>query len=91
MLRPCLGVPGESCGQLGQAARCERHAKAWKALRNADRSIAAAVVAASPVCVDCGATVDLEADHVVPLIRSGRNDGPRATRCQPCNRDKGIS
>lgn len=94
ILRPCAGMPGRACGQLAANVRCAVHAREWKALRNADRGIAKAVVAASPRCAECGhegsEANPLQADHVVPLARSGRNDGQRATRCRDCNRRKGV-
>jgi 5-methylcytosine-specific restriction endonuclease McrA len=94
MLRPCAGMPGRPCSRLGPGTRCSEHAREWKALRNADRAIAAAVVAESPACAVCGHTGSadnpLQADHVVPLIRSGRNNGKRQTLCRIHNRAKGA-
>jgi 5-methylcytosine-specific restriction endonuclease McrA len=91
MLRPCLGMPGQPCNQLGPGARCAVHSRAWVALRNADRTTAKATRLASPQCVVCGSIEDLTADHVVPLIRSGKHTGQRQTMCRACNRAKGIS
>jgi len=70
--------------------RCPAHTADRRRVRNADRAIARAVVAASPVCEDCGATDDLTAHHVVPLARGGTNDGPRAVLCRSCNAKRGA-
>ena len=95
ILRPCLGTPGQPCNQLGTGSRCRDHARAWKKLRNADRPIAKAVIAASPRCAQCGHTGSadnpLTADHVVPLARGGTNTGPRQTLCTTHNRAKGVT
>ena len=95
ILRPCLGTPDQTCNQLGTSSRCTPHTRAWKKLRNDDRPIAKAVIAVSPRCAQCGHTGSadnpLTADHLVPLIRSGRNTGPRQTLCRDCNRAKGVS
>lgn len=89
--RPCLErlADGKHCGELSLATYCPTHARARKRVRNADRAIARAVVAASPVCARCGAAEDLTADHVVPLARGGTNDGERQVLCRPCNSSKG--
>lgn len=62
----------------------------WK-VRNDDRPIRRAVVAASPICSTpgCGSTTDLTADHVIPLARGGVNEGPRRVLCRSCNARKG--
>ncbi len=83
--RRCL-----DCRTLSQATRCPRCAARRRVVRNADRPIARAVIAASPVCARCGATEDLTADHVVPLARGGTNYGRRVTLCRPCNSSKGA-
>ncbi len=84
-LRRCL-----DCGTLSRGTRCPSCTAHRRVVRNADRPIARAVIAASPVCARCGATEDLTADHVVPLARGGTNHGPRATLCRPCNSSKGA-
>jgi 5-methylcytosine-specific restriction enzyme A len=51
------------------------------------RENAARVIAAHPWCVDCGATDDLCADHIVPLSKGGTNRlNNYAVRCRGCNR-----
>lgn len=62
----------------------------WK-VRNDDRVIRRAVVAASPICERCQATEDLTADHVLPLARGGTNEDERQTLCRRCNSRKGVS
>lgn len=37
------------------------------------RARALATIAASPRCEDCGATTDLTADHLIPVIDGGSN------------------
>lgn len=82
--RRCLG-----CSTLiASGSYCARCTRAAKKVRNADRRIAAAVVAASPRCGRCGTTEDLTADHVIPLAKGGRNTGPRQVLCRPCNSKK---
>ena len=78
------------CRAICTGSRCPACTKARKKIRNADIPIARAQVAAQPWCVDCGATTDLTADHVVPLARGGRNDGQRQTLCRSCNSRKGA-
>jgi HNH endonuclease len=42
-------------------------------------------------CVDCGATEDLEYDHVIPVVRGGANTAANIDlRCQFHNRSKGA-
>jgi 5-methylcytosine-specific restriction enzyme A len=49
------------------------------------RENAARVIAAHPWCVDCGATDDLCADHIVPLSKGGTNRlNNYAVRCRGC-------
>lgn len=81
--RACL-----DCGRLSDATYCPPHRRARKAVRNADRPTARAVVAASPVCAICGAAEDLTADHVVPLARGGTHEGERQVLCRACNSRK---
>jgi 5-methylcytosine-specific restriction endonuclease McrA len=91
---PCL-----DCGRISQGSRCPAHRSERKAIRNADRSIARAVVEAHPSCqcTGCGlhegaclATEDLTAEHVVPLAAGGTNEGERRTLCRRCNSSKGA-
>lgn len=95
--RLCLQA---GCGTLTCASRCAVHEAERVAVRTADRPIARAVVAASPVCScqgckrhkgPCGSTVDLTADHVVPLARGGSNAGERVVLCRSCNAIKASS
>lgn len=86
-LRPCL-QPG--CGAVTSRSRCADHTAARKQVRNADRPIARAVVAAQPWCTICGATADLTADHLIPLAHGGTNHGPRRTLCRSCNSSRGA-
>ncbi|WP_442864496.1 HNH endonuclease [Blastococcus sp. VKM Ac-2987] len=96
--RRCL-----DCWKLTRnGSRCPPCTARRKAIRNADRPIARAVVAAAPVCVctsdcpwhrgkrTCGATTDLTADHVVPLSQGGTNEGPRRVLCRRCNSRRGA-
>ena len=42
-------------------------------------------------CAQCGATTNLEVDHIVPLARAGSNDPDNLQwLCRPCNRAKGA-
>lgn len=71
-----------------------------KRIRNADRPIAAAVVAAEPWCHctsracghvgECGATEDLTAEHIDPIAHGGKNTGPRTVTCRSCNSRRGA-
>lgn len=97
--RRCLDFGAAGCaGYTTRGSRCGRCAARRKRVRNADRPIARAVVAASPVCScegcglhngRCRSTEDLTADHVVPLAKGGTNRGPRRTLCRACNSSKG--
>jgi 5-methylcytosine-specific restriction endonuclease McrA len=87
------------CGHLTYGSRCADHERERQRNRWADKPIAAAVVAASPVCScqgcglhagACNSTEDLTADHVVSLARGGNNQGKRAVLCRPCNASKGA-
>jgi 5-methylcytosine-specific restriction endonuclease McrA len=53
---------------------------------------AAAQLARQPWCTDCGATVRLSADHVVPLSAGGARlaEANLTTRCVSCNARKGA-
>ncbi len=84
VLRTCL-----DCGAPSPWTRCEPHRKARTRVRTSNRDRARAVVAASPVCADCGSTRDLTSDHVQPLSRGGTNVGPQRTLCRPCNSRRG--
>jgi 5-methylcytosine-specific restriction endonuclease McrA len=84
VLRACL-----DCGAPSPWSRCALHRKAKQRVRTRNRRTARAVIAASPVCADCGATRDLTSDHVVPLAQGGSNAGRQRTLCRPCNSRRG--
>lgn len=43
------------------------------------------------ICAMCQATENLELDHIVPLVRKGRNSiDNRQWLCRRCNRRKGF-
>lgn len=75
---------------LSDGSYCPTHRAERKQVRNADRPIAKAVVAASPKCARCRSTEDLTADHVLALANGGTNDGERQVLCRPCNSSKGA-
>jgi 5-methylcytosine-specific restriction endonuclease McrA len=52
------------------------------------RARARATIAASPRCENCGATTDLTADHLIPVIEGG-GAGPLRTLCRGCNSRRG--
>lgn len=56
-----------------------------KQLRNSDRKISKALIAAQPWCQRCNSTEDLTADHIIPISKGGTNDGPRRVLCRSCN------
>lgn len=44
-------------------------------------------------CIDCGSTVDLTVDHIVPVVTTRRvryRDNELATRCRSCNSRRGA-
>lgn len=93
-LRRCL-----DCHVRCPGSRCRACTARHKVIRNADRPIARAVIAASPICActgcglhdgPCRSTDDLTAGHVIPLARGGTNDGPRRTECRRCNSSIGA-
>ena len=50
------------------------------------KRLARMVIARHPYCVDCGATDDLCADHIVPRSQGGANVIENyAVRCRSCN------
>ena len=50
------------------------------------KRLAKLAIARSPVCVDCGKTEDLTADHIVPRSQGGLNVLTNyAVRCRSCN------
>ena len=53
------------------------------------RARARATIAASPRCENCGATTDLTADHLIPVIDGGAG-GPLRVLCRSCNSARGA-
>ena len=84
VLRACL-----DCGTPSYWSRCALHRTARTRVRTANRQAAAAIVRASPVCEDCGATSDLTSDHVVALARGGTNAGRQRVLCRSHNSQRG--
>ena len=91
--RRCLG-----CGtKIPAGSRCPRCAhKANTASRGygaAWQRLARQAIRSHPWCVDCGATADLTADHLVPLALGGQRLDPAnvAVRCRSCNSRRGAT
>ena len=97
----CLEWPAAGCaGYCYPGPRCPACTQRRKKVRNDDRPIAKAVVAAwvakhGWVCPGWGRAPhpsrNLTADHVIPLARGGTNNGPRRVLCNPCNARKGTA
>lgn len=84
MIRPCL-----DCRRpIREGSRCRACRERYRP-RAEQQAFRDAVLARDRSCVDCGSTVDLEADHIVPLAAGGSFD-PRngATRCRRCHQAK---
>ena len=90
LARPCLacGQPtrnGSRCLTCGPRTTTERgYGADWQ-------HIARAAIAAQPWCSRCGATSNLTADHVHPLVAGGSTHGPVDVLCRSCNGRKGAS
>ena len=70
---------------IARGSRCARCQRAYRP-RNVQAAWAAAVIARDGRCVDCGAIIGLEADHIVSLARGGGftlENG--AARCHGCH------
>lgn len=70
---------------ISRGSRCSACANTRRP-RGLQSRWAAAVVGRDGACVDCGGTVGLQADHLVPLSRGGGwtlDNG--AARCQRCH------
>ena len=96
-LRPCL-----TCGEPCAAPRCPEHTTdpklpaaqrgydaAWQRLSKRARRL-------QPFCLDCGATEDLQADHLPEAwARKAAGKAIRLSdiqvRCGPCNRAAGAA
>ena len=86
-----LPIPCMVCGVPSVLGRCQAHrvAKASPDRRGYDsrwRRLSRYVRAASPVCVDCGATEDLTADH---LRWPAMGPGDVEVVCRACNSRRG--
>jgi 5-methylcytosine-specific restriction endonuclease McrA len=79
------------CGRLTEGgSRCPACTRRRRRVYDnpAARAQAKAAIAASPRCEQCGATSDLTADHVVPVI-DGAGAGPLRVLCRRCNSARG--
>lgn len=88
----CEGVRGRArLAASGQAHAVRRQAAIGMG-RWAQRKVRAAVLARDGFrCVRCGATADLQYDHIVPLARGGATtEANGQTLCGRCNRAKGV-
>jgi 5-methylcytosine-specific restriction endonuclease McrA len=69
--------------------QCQRlHDRAYNSTTK--RARARATIAANPRCEICGATTDLTADHVIPVIDGGAT-GPLRVLCRSCNSRHGAT
>lgn len=87
MLRPCLGLPGEPCGELTPSRRCSLHTRQYEARRPSRRvlgrydtkylKLRRRVLQDHPWCAVCRGPATpsdpLTVDHIVPLSRGGKN------------------
>ena len=103
MLRPCLGIEGEPCGELTPNTRCPTHAREWERSRPSRRvrgrydtrylKLRTLTLREQPWCTECRTpgteSNPLTADHIVPLQRGGRNvRSNMQTMCRACNSAK---
>jgi 5-methylcytosine-specific restriction endonuclease McrA len=87
MPKRCLDCGRTTTGG-SRCAHCQRgRDSVYNSTRK--RARAQATIAASPRCENCGATADLTADHLVPVIDGGAN-GPLRTLCRSCNSRRGT-
>lgn len=72
-MRPCL-----DCGRPTSGGRCPAHQREYERRRGtaaergyykAWRRLVAHAIHIHPYCAECGATVDLTGDHIVPLSK----------------------
>ena len=103
MLRPCLGLPGDPCGELTPSRRCSLHTRQYEARRPSRRvkgrydtrynKLRSVTIREQPWCSHCrtegGPSNPLTADHVVPLGQGGLNvRSNMQTLCRSCNSAK---
>lgn len=91
----CRRLRGRTYPAPRRRGRCPECAREYERRRGSAHSrgyakehkrLAAQVIAAHPFCVDCGATTDLCADHVLPISRGGTNTLDNyQVRCRSCN------
>jgi len=69
-----------------------RGTTAQRGLGSAWRTMAKALIGASPWCYRCGATTDLTVDHIVPRAKGGSGTDPANLRvaCRSCNSSRGA-
>jgi 5-methylcytosine-specific restriction endonuclease McrA len=86
VIKRCLG-----CGQRTQRSYCPTCQRGYDSAYNSTtkRARARATIAASPRCEECGATTDLTADHLIPVIDGGAA-GPLRVLCRSCNSARGA-
>lgn len=103
MLRPCLGVDGEPCGELTASRRCPTHTRAQESRRPSRRvrgrydarwmRLRAIAIRNQPWCSRCkqppSPSNPLTGDHILPMERGGRNViGNVQVLCRACNSAK---
>jgi 5-methylcytosine-specific restriction endonuclease McrA len=103
MLRPCLGVDGEPCGELTPSRRCPTHTRLWEKRRPSRRVLGRydtrwmklrdIAIRRQPWCSNCktpGSKANpLTGDHVVPLLWGGKNELSNIdVLCRACNAAK---
>lgn len=88
--RKCRGSVCSTCEAAKRAQlRREKPVSGRGGYDTAWRKLAKAAIAAQPWCSWCGATEDLQGDHIDPTKREGLTLDDVAVLCGPCNRRKG--
>lgn len=83
---------GTVAGGMWSARRRRRQPVARQRRRLPDAERRAILERDGWACVQCGSTVELELDHVIPFSRGGAcSPGNLVTMCGPCNRAKGAT